>query len=157
MHKMTEDLGEAFIDLFTRGYAIIGGAIGFLLAYFLPIKMPIYVIVCFFVLDIIYGYKSAKIKGKLDGINVKFEPRIIWAKTIPKMIAAFMLIITAHMLDTITPVEIVTIKQTVAYVVAGLVLSSVWKNAMYVTKWTAIKQVVDILTDKIKKNKNEEK
>lgn len=146
MQRIINGCGEAFLEMLTKGYAVLIGIISAVAGYFLPVKDTVHIIFVFFIFDVIFGYLAAK---KSDPLT-RFKAKIIWQKTVPKMLVAFLLVITAHMLDFITPAGIITIRESVGWFVAGLVLSSVWQNMMIVTEWVSIKDLIKLLTDKIK-------
>ena len=113
--------------------------------YFAPISDTIHVLLVFFVGDILFGFLASK---KLRGES--FNPRKAWEKTIPKMLVSFFVIISAHMLDSISPIGFLTIRESVGWILSGLVLHSVWKNAFIVTKWTALRHIGAFLSDSLK-------
>ena len=146
MQRIINGCGEAFLEMLTKGYAVLIGVISAVAGYFLPVKDTVHIIFVFFIFDVIFGYWAARKKDP----KTRFKAKIIWQKTVPKMLVAFLLVITAHMLDFITPAGIITIRESVGWFVAGLVLSSVWQNMMIVTEWVSIKDLIKLLTDKIK-------
>jgi len=139
------NLGTALSELFLRSYASIIGIFTMIAGYFLPIQETIHIILFFFILDVIFGYRAAHRKDK----TVKFSPRIIWDKTIPKMLISFLLIITAHMLDGISPKGIITIREAVGWFVAGLILTNVWQNMFDSVEWKGIKGILNIILNSV--------
>lgn len=113
--------------------------------YFAPVADTIHVLLVFFIADILFGFLASK---KLRGES--FNPRKVWEKTIPKMLVSFFVIISAHMLDSISPLGFLTIRESVGWILSGLVLHSVWKNAFIVTKWTALRHIGEFLSDSLK-------
>ena len=113
--------------------------------YFAPVADTIHVLLVFFIGDILFGFLASK---KLRGES--FNPRKVWEKTIPKMLVSFFIIISAHMLDSISPLGVLTIRESVGWILSGLVLHSVWKNAFVVTKWTALRHIGAFLSDSLK-------
>lgn len=113
--------------------------------YFAPVADTIHVLLVFFIADILFGFLASK---KLRGES--FNPRKVWEKTIPKMLVSFFIIISAHMLDSISPIGFLTIRESVGWILSGLVLHSVWKNAFIVTKWTALRHIGEFLSDSLK-------
>ena len=113
--------------------------------YFAPVADTIHVLLVFFIGDILFGFLASK---KLRGES--FNPKKVWEKTIPKMLVSFFIIISAHMLDSISPLGVLTIRESVGWILSGLVLHSVWKNAFVVTKWTALRHIGAFLSDSLK-------
>lgn len=99
----------------------------------------------FFLLDVIFGYLVArKTRGE------KWQPKIIWEKTIIKMLVASLMVITAHLLDQIAPSSILTIREFVGWFISGIVLSSVWENFYTLTKWKIVVRLHETLKEKLK-------
>ena len=138
-----------FWDVIEEFFCNAGGwALGVFLSivnYFAPISDTIHVLLVFFVGDILFGFLASK---KLRGES--FKPQKVWERTIPKMLVSFFVIISAHMLDSISPIGFLTIRESVGWILSGLVLHSVWKNAFIVTKWTALRHIGAFLSDSLK-------
>ena len=138
-----------FWDIMEEFFCNAGGwALGVFLSivhYFAPVADTIHVLLVFFIADILFGFLASK---KLRGES--FNPRKVWEKTIPKMLVSFFIIISAHMLDSISPAGFLTIRESVGWILSGLVLHSVWKNAFVVTKWTALRHIGEFLSDSLK-------
>ncbi|HZK26029.1 MAG TPA: phage holin family protein, partial [Thermoclostridium sp.] len=132
-------------DFFSNAAGWVLGVFLSIINYFAPIADTIHVLLVFFVGDILFGFLASK---KLRGES--FNPRKVWEKTIPKMLVSFFIIISAHMLDSISPLGFLTIRESVGWILSGLVLHSVWKNAFIVTKWTALKHIGAFLSDSLK-------
>ena len=138
-----------FWDIMEEFFCNAGGwVLGVFLSivhYFAPVADTIHVLLVFFIADILFGFLASK---KLRGES--FNPRKVWEKTIPKMLVSFFIIISAHMLDSISPLGFLTIRESVGWILSGLVLHSVWKNAFVVTKWTALRHIGEFLSDSLK-------
>lgn len=144
-----ERIKMQFWDIMEEFFCNAGGwVLGVFLSiahYFAPVADTIHVLLVFFVGDILFGFLASK---KLRGES--FNPRKVWEKTIPKMLVSFFIIISAHMLDSISPIGFLTIRESVGWILSGLVLHSVWKNAFVVTKWTALRHIGAFLSDSLK-------
>lgn len=138
-------------ELFNDAYNLAVGAVFTLFGYFAPIKETIHILFFFFLLDVIFGYLVArKMRGE------KWQPKIIWEKTMIKMLVASLIVITAHLLDQIAPNSYLTIREFVGWFISGIVLSSVWENFHTLTKWKIIVKLNETLKEKLKfKNKDE--
>jgi len=139
---------DVLIGFFEDSYSFFGGMIGSLVGYFLPIKETVHILCIFFILDVLFGFLVSK---KINGS--KFQVRIIWENTLPKMLISFLVILTAHLLDKIAPLEIFTIRSFVGWFLCGMVLSSVWDNAYKLTKWGVLEKI----NEKLKNKLNDEK
>lgn len=132
-------------ELFNDAYNLAVGAVFTLLGYFTPIKETIHILFFFFLLDVIFGYLVArKMRGE------KWQPKIIWEKTMIKMLVASLMVITAHLLDKIAPSSYLTIREFVGWFISGVVLSSVWENFHTLTKWKIIVRLNETLKEKLK-------
>lgn len=132
-------------ELFNDVYNLVVGAIFSLFGYFSPIRETMHVLFFFFLLDVIFGYLVArKVRGE------KWQPKIIWEKTIIKMLVASLMVITAHMLDKIAPSSYLTIREFVGWFISGVVLSSVWENFHTLTKWKIVVKLSETLNEKLK-------
>ncbi len=138
-------------DITRDVYQMFMGLFGALIAFFEPTLDALRVLVVFFVLDVIFGVWNAR---KNDG--KKFQAKIIWEKTIPKMLVSFLIIISAHMLDCIAPLKSLTITSFVAWFICGVVLSSVWENFYKITKWGAIEQAKEKISEVLKSKTKKE-
>lgn len=138
-----------FWDVMAEFFCNLGGWIlGVVLSvvhYFAPVADTIHILFIFFIGDILFGFLAAK---KLRG--ERFNPQKVWNKTIPKMLVSFFIIISAHMLDSISPLGFLTIRESVGWILSGLVLHSVWRNAFVFTKWTALRHIGDFLSDSLR-------
>lgn len=138
-------------ELFNDAYNLAVGAVLTLFGYFAPVRETIHILFFFFLLDVIFGYLVArKMRGE------KWQPKIIWEKTMIKMLVASLMVITAHLLDKIAPSSYLTIREFVGWFISGVVLSSVWENFHTLTKWKIIVKLNETLKEKLKfKNTNE--
>ena len=132
-------------ELFNDVYNLVVGAIFSLFGYLSPIRETMHILFFFFLLDVIFGYLVArKTRGE------KWQPKIIWEKTIIKMLVASLMVITAHLLDQIAPSSILTIREFVGWFISGIVLSSVWENFHTLTKWKIVVRLNETLKKKLK-------
>lgn len=140
-----------FQEIANDAYLLLMGLFVSLIAFFEPTFDALRVLVVFFLLDVIFGvWNARKNEGK------KFQARIIWEKTIPKMLVSFLIIISAHMLDCIAPLKSLTITSFVAWFICGVVLSSVWENFYKITKWGAIEQAKEKINEMLKSKTKKE-
>lgn len=145
------NIQQVIAETVNSAYVLIIGLMTSLVGYFLPVKETVHILLVFFFLDIIFGYWAARKKGSIDNVKVKFSPKVIWEKTIPKMLVSFLMILTAHMLDAISPIGILTIRESVGWFISGIVLASVWQNFFIVTSWNVVEQLKDVLLNKLRR------
>ncbi len=138
------DFAGLFHEILSDAYTFFAGLLGSLVGYLMPIKETAHVLIFFFILDVIFGYCNAR-KNRGE----KFRARIIWEKTIPKILVSFLIILTAHMLDQLAPLEVLTIREFVGWFLCGVILSNVWKNFYNITKWSIIDKIRKSLDKKI--------
>lgn len=120
------------------------------LGYFDPIKDIVHLILAFFIIDVIYGWRADK---KLNG--AKFKTSIVWETTIPRMIATVIIMICTFLLDEVTGQEFIRIYSVAGYFIAGLILISIMKNMYIVTKWEAIPLIGKFVKNKIENQTGE--
>ena len=145
MERIKIHFFDVMQDFFSNAGGWLLGVFLSIAHYFAPVADTIHVLLVFFIGDILFGFLASK---KLRGES--FNPRKVWEKTIPKMLVSFFIIISAHMLDSISPLGVLTIRESVGWILSGLVLHSVWKNAFVVTKWTALRHIGAFLSDSLK-------
>lgn len=145
MERIKIHFFDVMQDFFSNAAGWLLGVFLSIAHYFAPVADTIHVLLVFFIGDILFGFLASK---KLRGES--FNPKKVWEKTIPKMLVSFFIIISAHMLDSISPIGFLTIRESVGWILSGLVLHSVWKNAFIVTKWTALRHIGEFLSDSLK-------
>ena len=142
---MVETLGKAVCDFFSNFWAVLTGCITAIIGYFMPIFDIMWLIVVFFIIDVLFGYWAAK---KLRG--EKFSKTIIFKTTIPKMIVSFALVICAFMWDSVYKQDFVSTYRVIGWFISGIVLYSIAQNGYSVTKWEGFPLIALFLKKKIK-------
>lgn len=111
-------------------WSIFSGIFMIVVGYFLPIRNIVHVVFMFFILDILFGYWAAR---KLR--NEKFSTRIVWQKTIPRMLISIVLIISAYLWDTTFNQEIISTYNLIGWFISGILLYSIGENGYKITAW----------------------
>lgn len=114
------------------------------LGYISPLKDILYLTILFFVVDIIYGWRADR---KLN--NAKFQPGIIWAKTIPRMVLSLTALILAFLIDKVTGQKWINTYLIIGWIICGLLFVSIMKNGYIITEWRVIKYAVNTLKYKV--------
>jgi len=122
--------------------AAIISAIG----YFSPIKDITHMVLIFFFIDIIYGWRADK---KLNGAS--FSPRKVWDKTVPRMMLTLVILLGAFVLDRETGQNFVHTYKIVGWFISALLLISIAKNGYLITNWGALNVIGKILKKKVEK------
>ena len=104
-----------------------------LIGYFSPIKDITLMLLLFFFADIAFGYWKAK---KVH--NAPFAPRIIWDKTVPRMLVVVVLLIGSFALDETNGQTYVATHKLVGWFFGALLLYSIGENGYYITGWRAL-------------------
>ena len=120
----------------TRGYAWLSGLITSILGYFLPIKNIVYILVLFFIMDVVFGYWNAR-KSRHE----RFQVSIIWNHTIPRMLLSIVLILGAYMWDTTYNQTAVCTYKIIGWFISGMLLYSIADNGYKITKWGPFKHI----------------
>ncbi len=132
-------------DWFTEPHNFIGGIIATVLGYFLPIRNIIHLILLLFVIDVVIGYIKAH---KLTGVN--FKPKIVWQKTIPRMIFVLILIILTFLWDDVFKQNFVKTYHLIGWFVSGLLIVSIVENMYEITNWHIFTLLGNIIEKHIK-------
>lgn len=117
-----------------------------IIGYFSPVKNIAHMVLLFFFVDIIYGWLADKKKT-----GSKFKPKIIWQKTVPRILITMLLLMFAFMLDKETGQEFISTHKILGWFVGALLLWSIAENAYIVTKWKALTFIGRMIGHKIKK------
>lgn len=127
-------------------YNLAGGVVLAILGYFLPIKDIINFMMLLFVVDTIVGYlKSRKIN------NQRFKARLIWEKTIPRMLFSTIIISLLFLWDEVHNQKFIESYNIAGWFISGLLLVSILDNMYKITGWT----VLPFLSSFIKKRIDE--
>lgn len=129
--------------LVSKFYDIFISLIMAVLGYFSPIKGIVHMTLLFFLIDIYYGWRA---DVKVNGAG--FDPSKIWEKTIPRMTLTGVLLISTYMLDQETGQHWVSSHRMVGWLICTLLIISIARNGYIITKWSAIKSVGELLTNK---------
>ena len=114
----------------TKGYAWLSGLITSVLGYFLPVRNIVYLLVLFFILDVLFGFWAAYKTSK-----ERFQVGIIWNHTMPRMLLSIVLIIGAYMWDTTYNQTAVCTYKIIGWFISGMLLYSIADNGYKITKW----------------------
>lgn len=104
-----------------------------ILGYFTPIKDVTFMLLLFFFMDIVFGYWKARKMTKAP-----FKPRIIWDKTVPRMVVVVVLLIGSFSLDEINQQTYIATHKLVGWFFGALLLYSIAENGYYITEWRAL-------------------
>lgn len=137
---------HALDTILTNSYAVISGFICATLGYFLPVSNIVGLLLGFFILDIGFGFWAAH-KEK----NESFSVKIIWEKTVPRMLISVVLILGAFMWDNVYSQDLVATYKVIGWFISGLLLHSIAENGFIITQWSVFKKVSFIFSDKVKK------
>ena len=132
----------------TKGYAWLSGMITSILGYFLPVKNIVYILVVFFIFDVIFGCWNAK-KNKKERIQVK----IIWNHTMPRMLLSIVLILGAYMWGTTYNQTVVCTYKIIGWFISGMLLYSIAENGYKITKWGIFKKISKKIEKEVKHDK----
>ncbi len=106
------------------------GLAGSIIGHLIPIKDIIHLLLFFFLLDVFFGYLSAK---KLRG--EKFNTQIIWRTTVPRIFTSLTLIIAVFMWDSVYYHDFFLTYKLLSWFFSGLLLISITKNIYNITRW----------------------
>jgi len=116
------------------------------IGYFSPISDIVHLVLFFFFIDVIYGWRASV---KLN--NAKFQPSIVWKKTVPKVILSLMALLLSFMLDVEVGQKWISTYKIVGWSISGLLFLSILKNGLIVTGWRAFSSLSESIRKKVKK------
>jgi len=140
---------NALIYFFKDIYISTIGIITSFIAYVLPIKGSVNLLILFFILDVIFGYWSARVVKK-----EKFSAKIVWGHTMPRLLISLILVTLAFMWDKEYHYEVVSTYKIIGWFISGVLLASIFDNAYKITKWKAFPQLSQLIKDKTIENTN---
>lgn len=128
----------------TNFYNFVGGVIMAFLGYLLPIKDVVNFMMFLFVLDVVFGYLKAR---KID--KEKFRVRLIWEKTIPRMLFSVIIIAVLFVWDNVHRQSFVESYNIAGWFISGLLIVSVLENMYKITGWTVLPFLSSFIKKKI--------
>lgn len=126
-------------------YAFLCGVAASCIGYLFPVRDIVHLLVALFILDVAFGYWKAKRLNK-----EKFNVKIIWEHTMPRMLVSIVLVIGAFVWDTTYNQEFVSTYKIVGWFISGVLLYSIAENGYKITKWGAFSKIGDLFQKKIK-------
>ncbi len=133
-------------------WSFLSGVIGSILAYFLPIKDIVNVMIFFFILDVIFGYWAArKLRGE------RFSAALIWSTTIPRMVLSIIVIMGTYIWENVYYEMGGNTYKMIGGFISGVLLVSIIQNGYKITEWNVFNQLIEIVKSKLLiKNKEDE-
>lgn len=128
----------------TDTYNFLGGLVMSFFGYLLPIKDVLNFMIVLFVLDVIFGYWKAR---KID--KQKFIGRLIWEKTIPRMLFSVIIIALLFAWDNIHSQTFVESYNIAGWFISGLLIVSILENMHKITGWNVLPFLSKFLKSKI--------
>ena len=149
------DWGSRFVDWLLNvvcdTYNFFFAFVVSVLGYMLPIKNAVHLILCFFLLDVAFGvWASKKVRRE------KFDPAIIWKKTIPRAAISIIIIIAVYLWDTIFGQSWVETHMIIGWFISGVLLLSITKNAAEITKWSGFTAIGNIIKKEVKEKTDQD-
>lgn len=144
---MMKVMMKAVTDIFSDTNATLFGFIMSVFGYFLPVRDIVYLLLLFFILDVVFGYLAAK---KLRG--EKFSVKLIWTQTVPRMVLTIVLVLCSYMWDNVFGQEIVHTYKVIGWFIGGVLLYSIAQNGYYVTKWDILPKIGHLINKKVEEN-----
>ena len=129
-----------------------------ILGYLSPVESITHLVLLFFLIDVIYGWRADKKlhHGKPNPktgeiMKVRFRPGIVWEKTMPRVLFSVVALILSFMLDEVTRQKWIETHLLIGWAISALLFLSILKNAYIVTNWNALPFVGDVIKDKVEK------
>ncbi len=128
----------------TDAYNFTVGLLMSILGYFLPIKDIMQFMLLLFLADVVFGYLRAR---KVE--KAKFQPKIIWNKTVPRLLFTVIIISLLYRWDSVYEQEFVKTYSIAGWFVSGLLIASIAKNMYDITNWNAFSFLKIFISSKI--------
>lgn len=142
---MLKTMLNSVASMFDNVQAVICGIFTAILGYLFPVKDVVHLLLLFFILDVIFGYWAAN-KLRQERFNVK----IIWENTIPRMLISVVLIVGAFMWDDVFNQAFVCSYKIIGWFISGVLLYSIAENGYQITKWSVFPKLGEFIRGKIK-------
>ena len=127
---MLENIADSIDNLAILTCKLIGGLVGTVIGYFLPIRDLVHLVILFFVIDMLFGYWAARrLRGE------KFSTKIVWKTTFPRMLISLVLIIMAYLWDTTFRQQWLPTYNLIGWFISGVLMFSIAKNGFKITNW----------------------
>ena len=139
-------LSNAIADV----YAFLCGIIATFFGYFIPVKDFIHLLLLFFFIDIVFGFWAAKKLRK-----ERFEPRIIWEKTMPRVLLTIILMLMTYMWDTVYSQDTIVTYKWIGWFISGILISSIARNGYKITQWGVFTTIEETIKQKLPKKKQQ--
>lgn len=149
LHIILELVSDFMDDASSTVVRFIVGIISYIAAFFLPIKNIMHMMLLFFLIDAMMGYYT---NHKL--YKAKFEPGIIWEKTIKRATFSSVLLGMCCMWDKGSTQEVVSTAQIVGLFISGMLIISFLKNVINYTKWNVFRKLEIVAEKKIEDSIN---
>ena len=147
MEEPFKSIGNALTYIFGNAYGTICGVFTTFLAYFLPVKDIVHLLILFFIVDVIFGYIAAhKLRKE------RFSVKIIWGHTIPRMMVSLVLILGAFMWDKVYCQELLSTYKMIGWFISGVLLYSIAENGYQITKWSIFPKIGRLISNKVQEN-----
>lgn len=142
---MLKTMLNSVASMFDNVQAVICGIFAAILGYLFPVKDVVHLLLLLFILDVIFGYWAAN-KLRQERFNVK----IIWEHTIPRMLISVVLIVGAFMWDDVFNQTFVCSYKIIGWFISGVLLYSIAENGYHITKWSIFPKIGKLIGGKIK-------
>ena len=129
---IASEMKDVYSFLFTSFIAIIG--------YFSPIKNIVHLMILFFLVDVFFGYWAARKLRK-----ERFQVKIIWENTMPRMLISIVIILGAFMWDNVFNQEYFSSYRIIGWFICGILLYSISKNGLLITNWKIFGNIGSII------------
>lgn len=123
----------AFNNTFNDVCSFFSGLFFSIIGFFVPVKNIVHFLLLLFLLDVIFGVWNSK-KIKKD----KFQPKLIWEKTMPRLLISLIVIICLFIWDTVYSQNLIHTYNIIGWFISGVLIYSIGENAYNITKWQAI-------------------
>ncbi len=142
-----KEVFRCFAEFVEKPAHFLAGVITSICGYFLPVRDIAFLIILFFILDVIFGFWAAR---KLR--SERFSVKIIWDHTMPRMLISIVLVLGAYMWDEVFNQTAVQTYKVIGWFISGVLLYSIAENGYKISKWKVFKDVSELIKRKTRKD-----
>ena len=129
--------------------SLLSGVLASFFGFFLPIKNILLFLILLFSTDVFFGWLNNRKKtGK------KFEPKVVWKTTLPRLAISAVLIICSFLWDKFFDQNIVSSYKVIGWFISGILIYSIAENGYQLTGWRPFRKVSEIFKNKIERETN---
>ena len=132
--------GVSGTDIISTFFSALYGIMAVTFSYLIPIRDIVHFILFLFFWDIVFGAWAAnKVFGE------KFSVKVIWNKTVPRMLLSIVLVLSCFLWDTVYKQGVFSTHRIIGWFISGMLIWSITVNGYRVTRWNILPRLGEII------------